>query len=883
MLRPVLRPWLLLVLIIVFGAVLRGLQLEYAPVGGHGDVAWKGINALDWIDRGVFPYYVWELYAPEPVNVILPGLLIPFTGVSYLAGRVGTVIAGVLLIAFAYPAAWWLLYDSPVRRRELAGLLAALAVATSMHANYLSRLGMRAALFPMQVMLLTWLTAWAWHRGGWWRWALGGLALAFMQYTYIPGRLFPGVLALWFGFAFLAHRAQWRQRWHGWLVLIGVGALLSLPNIITFIVTPESFTARADTGTATTGGWIWLYDTDRYGGMWSLLLQKIGRELMALGTYWDGPYNVMHRPMLTPLFYAGLLVAGGLALFQRRSIALWWPLLSIPLMLLTDLISGAVLEVHALRQTGVLPFVFLLAGVGLAVALERLWSLLNGPALRWAAVGALSVAALLPTLQDMGDYLGEFIPDQYADPRTGWLTEQIDVDLSRRIIAEPERSYLIPYDEYNRANIAFLTAQVYRQRISALDETGTLRVFNPPDTLTVVTTSSPDRIRHDGRESVWDKRLWVLLHQDWAFYLPPLLPEQVAQIEAILNSEEPERLIDRSATEIAQLYHVTTPPGLFQSRPALVRVVPDAAFALPGAEPEVRLAGYDLPSATLEPGALTYVTLYWQPLRERLSEDYEVFVQVWNDAGEYIAGTHDFPNGGTYRSRIWLPRDTTITHHWFRLPDDLPPGAYTLVAGLYRVLQNEPLTVTGLSANPNADAAWMRDLRVLPDFTPQPGTPLPGDLRFGPRLHVATFDAVTAEGDTLDFGETWTLPQGAALDVRFGWDVLSHEAADLGLTAPPSPDIDYSLFLHLTAEDDAPPVTQADAALGAGVGLPSGVWYAGDAWQDTLTLPLDVPPGTYTLWAGVYYYLDGVRLTPVLDERDQPDGRVRLARVIITE
>src|SRR5690606_35400947 len=126
---------------------------------------------------------------------------------------------GLLLVVFLFPAVWWLLYDQPRERREQAALLAAAAAALSLHAMYLSRLGMRAAIFPAQCALLTWWVAWAWHKGGWWRWSLAGVALAWMQYTYIPGRLIPAVLILWFIHAWFTHRVQLRQRWRGWIVL----------------------------------------------------------------------------------------------------------------------------------------------------------------------------------------------------------------------------------------------------------------------------------------------------------------------------------------------------------------------------------------------------------------------------------------------------------------------------------------------------------------------------------------------------------------------------------------------------------------------------------------------------------------------------------------
>ncbi len=860
--RP--RTWLLLGLIMLFGAVMRIASLEYAPVGGHGDVAWKGINALDWLDSGVFPYYVWELYAPEPMIVILSALAMPFTGVSYLAGRTVTMLFGVLFSGFLFGAAWWLMAETPYRRRELAALLAALAAAASLHANYLSRLGMRAAIFPVQCALLTWLVAWAWHKGGWLRWTLAGVVLAWMQYTYIPARLFPVVLALWFAHGYFADRPRWRARWRGGLLMLAVAVLLSLPNIITFIATPEAFTARADTGTAETGGWIWDYDTSAEGGMIAVLLKKVGLELLAVGVNWDGAYSMMGYPMLTPLFFVGFLFAVGLLIAHPRRIVTMWPTLALPIMFSTDLISGAVVDIHGLRQTGVLPFVLLLAGVGLAAGWEWALSLLKAPAARRVLHAVLIALAVLPTLWGMWRYLGVHIPAVYADPDTGWRTEQIDVDISRHIIARPDRAYLVPFDEYNRANIAFLTSQVFRQRHSAVDAQGTLNIPAPPEELVIVTASDPERIRHDGRLSVWDKRLWVLLRDDEALFLPPFTPAQTQAVLDALAAGDPERLTDRSESEIAQFYSVTTPEGLFAPR-QVVAYPMQADFSLPGGgEPEIRLAGYDLPDETLSAGAITYITLYWQTLRQP-SEDYEIFAQVWNDAGEAVAGAHDFPNGGMYRTRIWREDELTVTHHWLRLPDELPQGAYSLAAGLYRVLHNEPLAAAGANANANADLALSRDLRVLEQVPDASGAPFAHDLRFGDLLAVAALESAE-----FTFGETWPAAPGESLTLDLYWAVLAR------------PRLDYSLFLHLTAADDAPPVAQADVALGAR-GLPSGVWYPGDQWHDsvTLVLPADLPPGEYTLWMGVYYYADNSRLNPVLDGEPQPDGRVQVGHVIV--
>ena len=123
-----IRALVLLTGILVIAALFRFIWLDYAPAGGHGDVSWLGINALDWVDRGIWPFYVREMYSPEFFPVYLTGLLLPLTGVAYLPLRIITAAAGVLFVAFLYPATYWLIGPKqPIELRVRAGLLSALA------------------------------------------------------------------------------------------------------------------------------------------------------------------------------------------------------------------------------------------------------------------------------------------------------------------------------------------------------------------------------------------------------------------------------------------------------------------------------------------------------------------------------------------------------------------------------------------------------------------------------------------------------------------------------------------------------------------------------------------------------------------------------------
>src|SRR5260221_3800282 len=106
--RIPVRDILLLALILILAALIRLPDLQTAPVGAHGDVAWVGMNALDWTDRGVWPFYIRELYSPEFPIVYMTGFMMPITGISYLPQRVITATTGLLFVAMLFPATWWL-------------------------------------------------------------------------------------------------------------------------------------------------------------------------------------------------------------------------------------------------------------------------------------------------------------------------------------------------------------------------------------------------------------------------------------------------------------------------------------------------------------------------------------------------------------------------------------------------------------------------------------------------------------------------------------------------------------------------------------------------------------------------------------------------------
>jgi hypothetical protein len=476
--------------------------------------------------------------------------------------------------------------------------------------------------------------------------------------------------------------------------------------------------------------------------------------------------------------------------------------------------------------------------------------------------GVVAALLILPSAWDFYRYFEVVTPARYADPRNSWLTEQADLDIARKIAAHPERAYLIPYTEYERPVMAWITAGAFRDRDSAIASDGTLTIPNPPSELTVMLPADPYRVRHDGYPAQVDNRLWVLMQNGGTRFLPPLTDEQTAQVMAAAQAASPEPLVDRSGMTIASFYTIATPSGLFAARNVLDHPL-DALF-----NGEIRLVGYTVPSEDLRPGKTFFATFYWQ-VEKVPSTDYEVLAQVWNDAGQSVAQWQNAPYGGNFQTSAWRTGEIIATHHWLRLPDDAPAGRYTLVAALFHPLKAERLPVEGSSADPQNRVVRMPDMRLLPS-KPQASLPaLSSSTQFGDVLALSGLELQSGNKKHVS-GEDWMLKAGDEIRLELAWNVLKR------------PPVDYSMFLHLTPEGQDAPAAQSDALIRPD--FPTGAWRANEFWMDAamLRLPADLRPGRYTLWMGVYYWQSGERLPVKMDSAAQPDRRLRLATIIVT-
>ena len=251
--------------------------------------------------------------------------------------------------------------------------------------------------------------------------------------------------------------------------------------------------------------------------------------------------------------------------------------------------------------------------------------------------------------------------------------------------------------------------------------------------------------------------------------------------------------------------------------------------------------------AGLQPGDTVEVTAVWQA-QHGLDTDYTAFAHLVDESGEGWAGDDHQPHGGLYPTSAWGAGEMVRDTFALTVPDDAPPGLYDVQVGWYDPATGERL--------PAGEGTAFR-VAVLPvQYAPALGERedlVPVGERFG--------EAITLEG------YAW-MTDAKALGVTLLW------SADGWL------DTDYTVFVHLVgAEGDGAAIVQGDGAPMGGR-WPTSLWLPGIVLDDahTISLPEDLPAGTYHLLVGLYDPATGERLR-------LPDGRdtVRLGGVEIGE
>ncbi|MEM7342874.1 MAG: hypothetical protein AAF485_01400, partial [Chloroflexota bacterium] len=99
--------------------------------------------------------------------------------------------------------------------------------------------------------------------------------------------------------------------------------------------------------------------------------------------------------------------------------------------------------------------------------------------------------------------------------------------------------------------------------------------------------------------------------------------------------------------------------------------------------PPARFSGIELLThqVDVEAGSVE-LTLYWRA-QSAQSQSLTVFTQLLDAEGQQIAGHDSIPRNGTAPTNEWTVDAIQMDFHRIELPVNLPPGDYTIIAGLY--------------------------------------------------------------------------------------------------------------------------------------------------------------------------------------------------------
>lgn len=100
-------------------------------------------------------------------------------------------------------------------------------------------------------------------------------------------------------------------------------------------------------------------------------------------------------------------------------------------------------------------------------------------------------------------------------------------------------------------------------------------------------------------------------------------------------------------------------------------------------ENQALLLGADTP-VRVQAGDTLPVTLYWLNLHDT-AQNYKAFVHLVDAAGTVRAQQDGDPGGGFSPTSRWRANELILDRHRVVLPPDLPPGPYTIKAGLYQL------------------------------------------------------------------------------------------------------------------------------------------------------------------------------------------------------
>jgi hypothetical protein len=245
---------------------------------------------------------------------------------------------------------------------------------------------------------------------------------------------------------------------------------------------------------------------------------------------------------------------------------------------------------------------------------------------------------------------------------------------------------------------------------------------------------------------------------------------------------------------------------------------------------QVSLLGYDLPSASAQPGDTLGLKLYWKA-RQELTTDYSAFAQVVDEQLNIYAQM-DSLNPGRYPTRLWEPDEYNQDSHDIYIPPGTPPGEYALGIGLYdpQTMMRLPILETD---DHQAGMYFLDQITVIRPDRP----PTMQELGIQHSVTVQYENGMTLLGHS---AEREYLPASDFYRLALFW------RADGRL------DEDYSVAIRVL--DSEGEVALSHSSEPSARRYPTTIWGEGEIVRDNhaLRIPRDFPEGRYQLQLALF-------------------------------
>lgn len=358
-----------LLIIIAIASFFRLWQLDSIPPGLYPDVAMNGNDALDSLKSGNFKVFYPENNGREGLMMWLIALSFSIFGVSIWSIKIVAAIIGILTILGFYLLIKELFNIQTFQQSNnptIVALLSSFFLATSFwHTNF-SRLGFRAILLPFVLVFSFYFLFRGFRTKKLLDFTLAGIIFGLGFYTYTSFRM--AVLLLFFAliFWFFIYKKEGLQKQfiiHTSYFLILV-FIVALPIGLYFLENPEYFLSRAS-------GVSIFNQQNPIGATFESLIKHLAMFNFYGDSNWR--HNFSGSPML--FWPVGILFLIGFFIIVREIFkksnyqnlkllfGFFFPLSAFLIMLLPGVLTYEGIP-HAIRVAGVIPSVFIFAGLG---------------------------------------------------------------------------------------------------------------------------------------------------------------------------------------------------------------------------------------------------------------------------------------------------------------------------------------------------------------------------------------------------------------------------------------------------------------------------------------------------------------------------------------